>query len=69
MFWFFTFVLVYICGMLAMWPPLWLTSLFHFIFYVMNKMALRPEIAHLSKQAKGQIHHLNKPDYGLEVKG
>ena len=34
-----------------------------------NKRALRPGIAHLSKQAKGQIHYLNKPDYWLKVKG
>ena len=27
-----------------------------------NKKALRPGIAHLSKQAKGQTHHLNIPD-------
>ena len=34
-----------------------------------NKRALRPWIAHMSKQAKGQTHHLNKPDNWLKVKG
>ena len=28
-----------------------------------------PRVTHLSKQAKGQTHHLNKPDYWLKVKG
>ena len=28
-----------------------------------------PWVAHLSKQAKGQTHHLNKPDYWLKVNG
>ena len=28
-----------------------------------------PSIAHLSKQARGQTYHLNKPDYWLKVKG
>ena len=33
------------------------------------KRALRTLVAHLSKQAKGQTHHLNKPDYWFKVKG
>ena len=30
--------------------------------YVLNKRPMRPRIAHMSKQAKGQTHHLNKSD-------
>ena len=29
-------MLVYICGMLAMWPPLLLINLLHFMFYVIK---------------------------------
>ena len=34
-----------------------------------NKRALRPWIAHLIKQAKDQIHNVNKPDYWLKAEG
>ena len=44
-------------------------SLWEFTGPNLNKRALRPWVAHLSKQAKGQTHHLNKPDYWLKVKG